>query len=175
MIFSVDVNNLNATKYLSNHLRKNIGDEYIIVCIGCDQIIGDKLGPLVGTMLNDSRIISNYIYGLLGNNINATNIDITIDFIKKLHGESKIVVIDAAIGLEGEIGCLQSYNGPISPGSATQKKLSCIGDVSVVGVVSTKLMNDFYTLSETKIQQVTKMAKTIVEAFKNLSNPQIIA
>lgn len=166
--FSIDINSANASHHLFNHLRQCVSKEFVILGIGCDKIIGDSLGPLVGTMLNNRTKSSCYIYGMLDSNVNAVNIDIAINFIKQLHHDANIVVVDAAVGSDGEIGCLQSYPGPINPGSATQKQLQSIGDVSIIGVITNKQMKDFYTLNITKKKLVHKMAEAITDALAKL-------
>ena len=50
-----------------------------------------------------------------------------------------LVVIDAALGRQGEVGTIQVYGHGLRPGSATNKNLPCVGDISIIGVVNRKI------------------------------------
>ena len=87
------------------------------------------------------------------------------NFIKALHPDSQIVVIDAAVGSADQIGKVQISDGGILPGAATNKNLPSVGDVGIVGIVADKGMDDFYTLNSAKDRLVGQIAQFISEAI----------
>ncbi len=137
----------------------------VFVCIGTEKVFSDSLGPRVGTLLNSRMRKPRFVYGLCQNNITAENLARCHDFIKKMHPDGQLVVVDAAVGSSEQIGRIQISDGGIVPGAATNKNLPQIGDVSIVGIVADKGMRDFYTLSSSKEKLVNEVAQFIVNSI----------
>ncbi len=57
---------------LSNFLKDELNANTIIVCIGTDRCIGDCLGPLIGSMLEE-KFFPLPVYGTIANPIHALN------------------------------------------------------------------------------------------------------
>ena len=57
----------------------------VILCIGTDRMIGDSLGPLVGSLLARKRKARLLVYGTLSQPVHALNLDETLNEIKKKH------------------------------------------------------------------------------------------
>ena len=91
---------------LSTFLKEEITTNTIIVCIGTDRCIGDCLGPLVGSMLEE-KFFPLPVYGTIQNPIHALNLDDKLTYIKAKHPDSKIIGIDACLGPPGKIGEVQ--------------------------------------------------------------------
>lgn len=134
----------------------------VYMCIGTEKVCADSLGPLVGQMLNDNMESPVFVYGIYGYNITAQNVEGCHRFIRKLHPDCTLVVIDAGVGEADQIGSIQLTDGKIVPGAATDKSLCAVGDVSLVGIVSHKDMQDFYSDSADKQNLVQKTAHKIV-------------
>ena len=139
------------SQFIFNSLKRNNSDEIsktisllyntdkpVIICVGSDLVVGDSLGPIVGTKLNEKLQGKAFIYGTLQSPITAKEISVIQAEIKKLHPFSKILVIDAAVGSEEEIGYVKINQTGIKPGLGVNKDLPLIGDVSIIGVVSDK-------------------------------------
>lgn len=137
----------------------------IFMCIGTEKVFSDSLGPRVGTLLNENLQYPKFVYGLHEQNITAENLQYCYDFIKTLHPNCKIVVIDAAVGTKDQLGRVQLCDGGIVPGAATNKNLPTVGDVSIVGIVAEKGMADFYTLNSEKDRLVNEVAQYIAKAI----------
>ena len=144
---------------------KTQNSQPIFMCIGTEKVFSDSLGPRVGTLLNKHMSLPTFVYGMSEQNITAENLLYCYSFIKSMHPCSKIVVIDAAVGSPEQIGNVQLSDGGITPGAATNKNLPSVGDVSIVGVVADKSMNDFYTLNSEKDKLVGQVAQFIVDAI----------
>lgn len=148
----------------------------VYMCIGTEKVSSDSLGPRVGTLLNENLSTPIFVYGLCKQNITAENLCYCYKFIKKLHPNSAIVVIDAAVGTPEQIGKIQISAGGIAPGAATDKKLPQIGDMGIVGIVSDKNMKDFYDdLNPAKNRLVAQTAEFIAEAILAASKSANVA
>lgn len=137
----------------------------VFMCIGTEKVFSDSLGPRVGTLLNENLQKSVFVYGLRESNITAENLQYCYNFIKALHPNNKIVVIDAAVGAWDQLGKVQICEGGIVPGAATNKNLPLVGDMSIVGIVADKGMGDFYTLNSAKDRFVNQVAQFIAQSI----------
>ena len=149
---------------------KTQNSQIVFMCIGTEKVFSDSLGPRVGSLLNKNMLSPAFVYGLCEQNITAENLLYSYNFIKALHPESKIVVVDAAVGTPEQIGKIQISDGGIMPGAATNKNLPSVGDVGIVGIVADKSMNDFYTLNSAKDKLVGEIARFIADAILEATN-----
>ena len=141
------------------------GKPPVYMCIGTEKVFSDSLGPRVGTLLNLAMYQPTFVYGLVEQNITAENLCKSYEFIKTMHPDSPIVVVDAGVGEASQLGRVQLCDGGILPGAATNKNLPEIGDVGIVGIVAERGMGDFYTLNSTKDKLVGDVAQFIAEAI----------
>lgn len=135
-------------------------DKPVIVCIGSDLVVGDSLGPYVGTMLNEKLKGKAFVYGSLNSPITAKEVSVIERDIKNLHPNSKIIVIDAAVGNSYEVGYVKILDKGIKPGLGVKKDLPRIGDVSIIGIVSDMENSSAFL---TRFSLVYKLANDIVE------------
>ena len=63
----------------------------IIVCVGSDLVLGDSLGPLVGTFLKQ-RNAGAYIYGTLNQPITSKEVEYVRRYLKQLHPKSMVII-----------------------------------------------------------------------------------
>ena len=165
-MLEVSIHNAQDRERLVEALRsKTRSGKPVFMCIGTEKVFSDSLGPRVGTLLNENMLFPAFVYGLCEQNITAENLLYSYNFIKALHPESQIVVIDAAVGSKEQIGNVQVCDGGIMPGAATNKNLPAVGDVGIVGIVADKGMSDFYTLNSEKDRLVGQIAQFIAEAI----------
>lgn len=78
----------------------------VFVCIGSDLVLGDSLGPLIGTLLRKKNL-SSYVYGTLNFPITAKEVEYARVYLKQMHPESIIMAIDAAIGPNDDVGLIK--------------------------------------------------------------------
>lgn len=165
-MLEVSIYNQQDKERLSNAIRSQIQDApTVYMCIGTEKVFSDSLGPRVGSLLNDNLRLPAFVYGLRNQNITAENLLYSYNFIKALHPNSKIVVIDAAVGALEQIGKVQICSGGIAPGAATNKNLPSVGDVGIIGIVAEKGMGDFYSLNSSKDKLVSSVAQFIADAI----------
>ena len=142
-------------------LQKSIGNGRppVILCIGSDLAVGDSLGPVTGTML--TRLPSagrGYLYGTLRQPVTAREARYLTPFLRRTHPGAPIIVVDAAVGAESDIGLIKVSDGGTRPGAGTNKFLPKVGDVSF----STALFQ------LTRLRVVYRMAEIVsraVDAF----------
>lgn len=138
----------------------------VILCIGSDLSVGDSLGPVTGTKLKEKLLNLNcYVYGTLSKPITAHEIKYMNDFLRATHPGSTIIAIDAAVGVSGDIGLIKVSDKCLSPGSGANKKLSKVGDVSIMGIVAEKSVFNYSLFSATRLNIVYKMADIISDGI----------
>ena len=142
----------------------------VILCVGSDLVVGDSLGPYIGTELLYSLMGKAYVYGTLSSPITAKECDLMSKELKKLHPNSKILVIDAAIGKEQDVGLIKLSDSGIKPGLGVDKDLLEIGDVSIIGIVASKKTFSLDNTDKVRFSLIYRMAKIIcagvLEYFK---------
>ena len=141
----------------------------IIVCIGSDLVLGDSLGPLVGTMLI-RRGVKSYVYGTLGSPITAKEIACAKVHLKMLHPECFAVAIDAAVGSAEDIGLIKVTNKGLKPGLGVDKNLGVLGDCSIIGVVAEKSAQNYNLFNLTRLNLIYKMAEQIADGVEKFLN-----
>lgn len=154
----------NGIKHAVNECNK-YNKKPIIVCIGSDLVLGDSLGPLVGTFLKNKKLNA-YVYGTLNLPITAKEISYAKTYLKQMHPDSVIIAIDAAIGNESDIGIIKVYDSGLKPGLGVKKELGIIGDISIVGIVAAKSLKNFNLFNLTRLNLVYKMAEIISDSLE---------
>lgn len=133
----------------------------ILLCIGTDRSTGDCLGPLVGEKLH--FLIRNHfvLYGTLETPIHAKNLDQTLKEINSTYKNPYIIAIDACLGSIQNVGNIIIENKPLKPGSAVNKDLPYVGDLSITGIVNVSGALEFMVLQNTRLYTVMHLADII--------------
>lgn len=137
----------------------------IIICVGSDLVLGDSLGPLVGTMLKQKSLLC-YIYGTLNFPITAKEVDYAKRYLKEMHPHSKIIAIDAAVGNNDDVGLVRIVNKGLKPGLGVEKDLGLIGDISIIGIVAGKSIQNYNLFNLTRLNLIFKMAESIASGIE---------
>lgn len=149
-----------SLKYCTNKtLIKKLGSP-IILCIGSDLVLGDSLGPLVGTFLTDKNLDA-YVYGTLKAPVTAKEIAYTKTLLKNAHPNSLIIAVDAAVGDDEDVGLVRVANCGLKPGLGVEKALGTVGDISIMGIVAGRSNKNYNLFNLTRLGFVYKMAQTI--------------
>lgn len=143
----------------------NCKNDYpIIVCIGSDLVLGDSLGPLVGTFLRQKKVGA-YVYGTLNQPITAKEVEYARRYLKEIHPDSMIIAIDAAVGESDDVGLIKVSDRGIKPGLGVNKNLGVIGDVGIIGVVAVKSLKNYSLFNLTRLNLIYRMAEVIAKAI----------
>ncbi len=137
----------------------------VFICIGSDLVLGDSLGPLVGTLLKKKNIQS-YVYGTLNFPITAKEVEYARTYLKQMHPASISVAIDAAVGNEEDVGLIRVINKGLKPGLGVDKNLGIVGDISIVGIVASKSLKNYNLFNLTRLNLVYKMAEKIANGIE---------
>lgn len=160
----------NANLKISEFLKLYYNDNCVILCIGTDRFIGDCLGPLTGTLLSKLSL-SVPVIGTLESPIHAVNLRRTLSHIKTTYKNHRIIAIDACLGTSQSIGYIQIKEGSIQPGRGVGKRLSYVGDCSIIGVVDEAVeSNDneyenYLRINNVRLGLVMKMSETIAKGI----------
>lgn len=141
----------------SNILKNNKRNKNLIfLCIGTNKVIGDSIGPLVGTNLkrdfkNNMKFKEDYnievncikIFGDMINNVSYNNIEENIQNIKNTIQDSYVIVIDSALSTENNIGKIFVYNKGLKYAESLKRDKEIIGDMSIKVVVGKNAQNRF--------------------------------
>ena len=166
MKHKIHYNDYNSYYNIAIKLEDYIKENTIIICIGTDKCIGDCLGPLVGTFLEESSFPVP-VYGTLESPIHALNIDKKIDEIKKLHPQATIIGIDACLGDANSIGEIHVRDYPIHPGKGVGKSLPEVGVSSIIGIVDSSDNAEFFTSRGIRLSLVFEMARVICHGLNH--------
>jgi putative sporulation protein YyaC len=149
---------------ISNFLKNNIDGKYLLLCIGSDRYIGDCLGPLVGTALEKMKLECPII-GTLENPVHAINLRKQLSYIESTYPKHKIIALDACLGAEENIGCIQLKADCLYPGKGVGKKLPAVGDLSIVGIVDSCENEEFLFLHNVRLNLIMKMSEVIAKGI----------
>lgn len=147
---------------LKEIVRENLP---VFVCVGSDLIVGDSLGPIIGSLLKQKGCRA-YVYGTLNSPVTAKEIFYIKEYLTKIHKKAKIIAIDAALGQEEEIGNIKIYEKGIKPGLGVDKNLDEIGDISLIGIVSNKTKNNYNLYNATRLNFIYNMATVIANGIE---------
>ncbi|MDD3831688.1 MAG: spore protease YyaC [Clostridia bacterium] len=159
----VYIYNPNARHDLAQELPPR--EQVVYFCIGTQKVVADSLGPTVGTILQEKMKSPIFVYGYFEADISALNLLNAYEFIRTLHPDKKVLVIDAGVGDESEIGRIIYKPTPLLPGAATNKNLPSLGHYSIVGIVALRGLEDFYQSTSTKRELINDMAQVIADAI----------
>lgn len=143
-------------------------NKIIFFCIGTDRSTGDSYGPLVGHMLKKRLNNPNIeVYGTLHNPIHAQNLEENLNSIDTKN--NLIIAVDACAGRLESVGKIEIKNKPMNPGSAMDKDLPSVGDISIKGILNISGDFLFIRMQNTRLSIVydlsTLTANTIISLF----------
>ncbi len=133
----------------------------VVLCIGTDRVIGDALGPLVGSALIERFDLPCYVYGTLRRPVTALNLTAAARFITRRHVGQKVIAVDAGLGNPTDVGKIRVSEGGLRPGLAVGKLLPEVGDFSVTATVADSRKEN--ALSLVRIGFVSELALSIAE------------
>ena len=150
-------------------------ENILFVCIGNGKIIGDSLGPLIGTVLEkNKRLIQNNVkidvIGTFENPILYYNVE---EFIKNIDSQdySEIVIIDSALGSKENIGKVMITPAEILIGVGVNRGRMIKGDIILKGVVGINYNNisrNLIELESVEAKQVENIAGKMLDIIYSI-------
>lgn len=149
----------NSIKGNAREIFSCLKDMPIVLCIGSNKLLDDCLGPMVGSMLKKYGF-KGYVYGTLDAPISATNLQLTLNFLKATHKDKKLLIVDASttshVDRIGKIVLAENYK----PFNENLFSTHVDADYYLFGVCCLHKKN-FKTLYNAKVSIVQKLCKTI--------------
>ncbi len=161
-------------KKLENNIKKldNSFSHIILLCIGTDTLIGDAIGPIIGSNLKNLENEYIKVYGSIGNNLDFSNAKNTVEELYKKYNNPFIITIDAALSKEKKIGEIHISNGYIKIGNALEKSICFYSNVNikcVVGKYNKLDKNDNISVLNNALKEdVYNMAEIVSKGIKNI-------
>lgn len=150
-------------------------ENILFVCIGNGKIIGDSLGPLIGTVLEkNKRLIQNNVkidvIGTFENPILYYNVE---EFIKNIDSQdySEIVIIDSALGSKENIGKVMITPAEILIGVGVNRGRMVKGDIILKGVVGINYNNisrNLIELESVEAKQIENIASKMLDIIYSI-------
>ena len=144
----------------NNYLEK----ELCFFCVGTDKVVGDAIGPLVGSNLkkyiNTNNMKNINVIGNLDNPLINNN----IENFKNIKGIK--ILIDSAISNSYKVGeiIVEEKSNKLISAFFNEKNINC--DISIKAVVAENSFNDilnFIRLQNVSIKTVIKMSEKITK------------
>ena len=135
----------------------------VILGIGTDLILGDSIGPWVGTKL---KIIENeyvQIYGELRNTLNFKNGKNIISNIYQNYRNPYLITIDAALSNNKKIGEIVLNKGYIKLGKAFDRSICFYSNININCIVGNR-----YSTKEENIRELNKMDIKCISAMSEI-------
>ncbi|HWO95980.1 MAG TPA: spore protease YyaC [Bacillus sp. (in: firmicutes)] len=126
-----------APLFIRNSLHSIIPKDtqhLFVLCIGCNIVNGDSLGPFVGTLLHGLYPDHLTVIGNLQYPLDAKTLVPELSQLS-LPQNSFVVAIDSICGTEELVHSIIVRDGPLLPGSGVGTILPYVGDCSIMGVV----------------------------------------
>lgn len=133
----------------------------VFLCIGSDRATGDSLGPLIGYKLSGLPARDFLVYGTLAQPVHAKNLAGVVREIYDSHANPYLIAIDASLGTQAHIGYYTLGTGSLKPGAGVGKKLLCVGDAHITGIVNMAGLVDKMLLQTTRLHTVMSLADKI--------------
>ncbi len=162
-------NTIISKKFIINLKRKihNRPEEMAFICIGSNKIIGDSIGPRIGSFLKKNTKLQ--VYGDMRNNLSKE------EEIKNISNKLKnkfIVAIDSALSNNDDIGEIYVTSKSLKMAEGINLDKGNIGDLSIKVVVA-KNTNDRYrnylSLKNTDIEFINNLAITVANGIREAS------
>ena len=126
-----------------------------VLCIGTPKIIGDSVGPRVGSLLKAAGLPDRIkIIGCTDEPVHKRNL---CDKLQLLRDDALVICIDAAVGEDYPL--IKLRTGPMHPGAAVSDELPKLGDVSILCSVA-ETTKDLRLCSEDYINSIAEEAAT---------------
>lgn len=160
-----------ASRGLSDSLFQMLrgNTRFSVVCVGTDRVVGDSIGPLVGTMLKERGVLDSIIgvYGDLSTPVHANNIK---DILKIVDTKYPVIAIDSSLG--SKVDYISIINNPLDPGIGVGNSCPKVGTISITGIVLTpyQLDLDDSAPNHVRLLKVYKMASIISSSIQRVSS-----
>lgn len=151
------------TKLLKEHLPQGFDrKDVIFACIGTDRCIGDAVGPLVGTYLQEMGFD---VVGTIQEPMHALNLPKRLEEMKQKYPDRVVVGIDACLGDTECIGEIHVRDYAINPGRGVGKTLPSVGKITFIAIVDSSETSELFTNRNIRLSLIMSQSKVICDAI----------
>lgn len=153
----------------------------LFICIGDSKIIGDSLGPVIGSTLNKNKKNIEKLYhinietiGTIENPLIYSNVKEKALSINKKYNLT--VIIDSALGNKNHIGKIIITSNKIDVGKGTNVGRTLEGDIIIKGIVAEDLKNirkNIFSLNCVKLDEIEKLSRKIINVIYEIFNIEL--
>lgn len=118
-------------------MLEDVLDNILFLCIGDSNIIGDSLGPLIGSVIQKNKDIiqADINIEVIGTMELPIGYQMINNLIKNVKDNTFIIVIDSALGSENNIGKIVIDESNLCAGQGVNKGKYLKGDITIRGIV----------------------------------------
>ena len=142
---------------------KNDFSDLVFLCIGTDKVIGDSIGPIVGSSLKEIESNTIHVFGDGGKKQHFLNIKNTLENIYSLYSNPFLITIDAALSSKKSKGEIVLEKGYIKIGKALEKSLCFYANINIKCVVGT-----YHKQKERNIEELTFINQNEIFTIANI-------
>ena len=146
------------------NFEENKGYQIVVVCFGTPSVVGDSLGPKVGTILKNCNLPC-YVYGTEERPITAKNMAEYMAHIDTAHKGATVLSVDASLGKKEKVGQISVRKDGVCPAGVKGQKRR-FGDVGLLGVVGENNNNPMQELLTVKEDYISNMAYKLAIVIK---------
>lgn len=128
-----------------------------ILCIGTNKLIGDSVGPIIGSNLKHLENEYLKIYGTMKNTLNFDNAKNVINEIYDNFSKPYIITIDATLSNRKKVGEIVLNKGYIKIGKALERSICFYSNININCIVGKNLQ-----LKEDNIEELKKVEKNAI-------------
>lgn len=143
----------------------------VILCIGTNTIIGDSVGPIVGSNLEHMENDNLKIYGNMKKTLNFSNAKNIINDIYRNYEKPYIITIDAALSSRKRVGEIILNKGYIKIGKALEKSICFYSNINIkciVGRNMERVAENILELKRANQNEIYKMSKIVSSGIENV-------
>ena len=146
-------------------------NDILFLCIGDSNIVGDSLGPLIGTFIkrHKSKIKTNMNIEVIGTIDSPVGYRMINNIIEELDSNTFIIIIDSALGSKENIGKIIIDESNLCAGNGVNTGKHLNGDITIRGIVGQNYNNiqlntkELQNISSKKIDEMAyKIISTII-------------
>lgn len=162
-----------VTTVIKKELKKEIHNKIVFLCIGTNSIIGDSVGPKIGSILKENlKNNKTIVLGTTSNEINYVTINKSLENRIRKFENPFVITIDSALANSEFIGKIIVNKEHLHLGKALRKGKYILGDINIKAVIGENFNNTIKNNETlTKVPEdfinkiVTKLAYQILKAF----------
>lgn len=148
-----------------------IANKLVFICIGTNKIMGDCLGPIVGTYLKSKfkdRLYEDIeVYGDIYNPIDYNSIHSILNLLEPKNEKCTRILVDSALG--ENVGDIVINSGGINIGEGILNGKQIVADINIKGIVGKNyksIKKNMNQLGKINFNQINQMANYIVRAIE---------